>query len=72
MRNWKRLQLPKVDVLYGEPMRFEVVAEPTREQQQGAADQIFDEIKGLYAQLQGRHAGAVRAEHRARRAAAAG
>jgi 1-acyl-sn-glycerol-3-phosphate acyltransferase len=72
VRNWKRLQLPKVDVLYGEPLRFEVVAEPTREQQQAAADQIFDEIKALYAQLQGRHAGAVRAEHRARRAAAAG
>ena len=72
VRNWKRLQFPKVDVLYGEPLRFEVVAEPTREQQQAAADQIFDEIKALYAQLQGRHAGAVRAEHRARRAAAAG
>ena len=25
VRNWKRLQFPKVDVLYGEPLRFEVV-----------------------------------------------
>ena len=70
VRNWKRLQFPKVDVLYGEPLRFEVVAEPTREQQQAAADQIFDEIKALYAQLQGRHAGQVRAERRAQRARA--
>ena len=51
VRNWKRLQFPKVDVLYGEPFRFEAVAEPTREQQQLAADQIFDEIKTLYAQV---------------------
>ena len=28
VRNWKRLQFPKVDVVYGEPLRFEVVAEP--------------------------------------------
>jgi 1-acyl-sn-glycerol-3-phosphate acyltransferase len=51
VRNWKKLQFPKVDVLYGEPFRFEQVAEPTREQQQAAADQIFDEIKALYAQV---------------------
>jgi 1-acyl-sn-glycerol-3-phosphate acyltransferase len=51
VRNWKKLQFPKVDVLYGEPFRFEVVEEPTREQQQLAADQIFDEIKELYAQV---------------------
>lgn len=51
VRNWKRLQFPKVDVLYGEPFRFEVVEEPTREQQQAAADEIFDEIKELYAQV---------------------
>src|SRR5919112_3183915 len=51
VRNWKRLQFPKVDVLYGEPFRFEQVDEPTREQQQLAADQIFDEIKTLYAEV---------------------
>jgi 1-acyl-sn-glycerol-3-phosphate acyltransferase len=68
VRNWKRLQFPKVDVVYGEPLRFETVADPTREQQQAAADQIFEEIKALYAQLQGRHAGQVRAERRAQRA----
>lgn len=51
VRNWKQLQFPKVTVLYGTPFRFEQVDEPTREQQQAAADQIFDEIKLLYAEL---------------------
>src|SRR6476620_8716361 len=68
VRNWKRLQFPKVDVLYGEPFRFEVVAEPSRDQQQAAADQIFDEIKELYARVGelGRK-GTVREWRRARR-----
>jgi 1-acyl-sn-glycerol-3-phosphate acyltransferase len=52
VRNWKKLQFPKVNVLYGDPLRFEVVPDPTREQQQAAADQIFDEIKALYARLE--------------------
>jgi 1-acyl-sn-glycerol-3-phosphate acyltransferase len=52
VRNWKKLQFPKVTVLYGEAFRFEQVDEPTREQQQAAADQIFDEIKALYAELE--------------------
>ncbi len=52
VRNWKRLQLPKVRISFGEPFRFEVVAEPTREQQQAAADEIFAEIKALYDELE--------------------
>jgi 1-acyl-sn-glycerol-3-phosphate acyltransferase len=52
VRNWKRLQFPKVTVLYGDPMRWEPVAEPTREQQQEVANQIFAEIKALYGQLE--------------------
>jgi 1-acyl-sn-glycerol-3-phosphate acyltransferase len=51
VRNWKRLQFPKVTVQYGDPFRFERVDDPTREQAQAAADQIFDEIKRLYAGL---------------------
>ncbi len=71
VRNWKRFQFPKVTVMYGTPFRFESVAEPTREQQQAAADQIFTEIKALYGQLEqlGRK-GAVarwRGERRSRR-----
>ena len=51
VRNWKRLQFPKVTVLYGDPIRWERVAEPTREQQQQVANEIFSEIRALYAQL---------------------
>jgi len=51
VRNWKRLQFPKVTVQYGEPFAFERVASPTREQQQAVADAIFAEIKVLYGAL---------------------
>jgi 1-acyl-sn-glycerol-3-phosphate acyltransferase len=51
VRNWKKGQFPKVTVLYGHPLRFEQVDEPTRHQQQVVADQIFDEIKTLYGEL---------------------
>jgi 1-acyl-sn-glycerol-3-phosphate acyltransferase len=73
VRNWKRLQFPKITVQYGEPFRFEAVAAPERSQHQAAADQIFDEIKALYARLDDEGAEAVaksvRAEHRKRRTA---
>ena len=78
-RNWKRLQFPKVTVQYGEPMLFEPVAEPTREQQQAVADEVWGRIRRLYAELErvGRK-GMVqrvreqrRAERRARRTATA-
>jgi 1-acyl-sn-glycerol-3-phosphate acyltransferase len=52
VRNWKRLQFPKVTIQYGEPIRWEQVENPTREQQQAVADQILIEIRGLYAGLQ--------------------
>jgi 1-acyl-sn-glycerol-3-phosphate acyltransferase len=51
VRNWKRLQFPKVTVQYGEPVRWETVAVPAREQQQQVANEIFAEIRGLYAGL---------------------
>ena len=51
VRNWKRLQFPKVTVQYGEPIRWERVEEPVREQQQQVANEIFAEIRGLYAEL---------------------
>src|SRR6478672_11725573 len=47
-RNWKRLSFPKVTVLYGEPVRFERVENPTREQQQEAAQLVFDRVKALH------------------------
>jgi 1-acyl-sn-glycerol-3-phosphate acyltransferase len=51
IRNWKRLQFPKVTVQYGEPIRWEPIENPTREQQQAVADQILVEIRALYAGL---------------------
>jgi 1-acyl-sn-glycerol-3-phosphate acyltransferase len=67
-RNWKRLQFPKVTVHYGEPMRFERVESPSREQSQATSEIIFDEVKKLHARLlaEGRRS-AVRAARAARR-----
>jgi len=48
IRNWKKLQFPKVWVQYGEPIAWEKVENPTREQQQAVADQILAEIRTLY------------------------
>ncbi len=52
VRNWKKLQFPKVTVQYGDPLRWERVEDPTRDQQQAVSDVIFDEIKRLYAGLE--------------------
>jgi 1-acyl-sn-glycerol-3-phosphate acyltransferase len=51
VRNWRRGQFPKVTVQYGDPMRYQVIAEPTRDQQQAVAEEIFDEVRELYAEL---------------------
>jgi 1-acyl-sn-glycerol-3-phosphate acyltransferase len=48
VRNWKRLSFPKVVVRYGDPIQWERIAEPTRDQQQAAADEIFRRIRELY------------------------
>ena len=73
VRNWRRLRFPKVTVQYGDPVRFERVEEPTREQSQAAADLIFERVQHLYYGLQksGRR-GAIRAARQAAREAAAG
>jgi 1-acyl-sn-glycerol-3-phosphate acyltransferase len=52
VRNWKRLQFPKVTVQYGEPIGWEKVENPTREQQQAVADEILVEIRKLYKGLE--------------------
>jgi len=51
VRAWKRLVFPKVTVQYGEPLCFDRVAAPDREQQLAAAAQVFDRVKGMYAVL---------------------
>jgi len=69
IRNWKRLRFPEVTVQYGDPIRWERVANPTREQQQAVADAILAEIRALYAGLEehGRR-GALRRAREQRRA----
>jgi 1-acyl-sn-glycerol-3-phosphate acyltransferase len=69
-RNWKRLQFPQVTVHYGEPVRFEQVEEPTKEQAQAASEIVFERIRTLHGRLrtEGRRS-AVRAARAARRAA---
>jgi 1-acyl-sn-glycerol-3-phosphate acyltransferase len=52
VRNWKRLQFPKVTIQYGDAIRWEQVQNPTREQQQAVADQVLLEIRKLYAGLE--------------------
>jgi 1-acyl-sn-glycerol-3-phosphate acyltransferase len=52
VRNWKRLQFPRVVVQYGEPVTFPQEASPSRERQQEVADEIFGRIKELYAGLE--------------------
>jgi 1-acyl-sn-glycerol-3-phosphate acyltransferase len=70
VRNWKKLQFPKVTVQYGDPIRFEKVENPTKEQAQAASEVIFAGIEKLYYGLQqeGRKS-AVQAARAARRAA---
>jgi 1-acyl-sn-glycerol-3-phosphate acyltransferase len=67
VRNWRRLRFPRVTVLYGDPVAYERVAAPTREQQQSVADEIFADIKALYGALEtyGRRELARRARRRA-------
>lgn len=73
VRNWKRLQFPQITILYGEPLRYERVEAPTRDQQRAVANEILDEIKALYATLDanGRAAMAARARAQRKKRAAA-
>ena len=52
VRNWKRLQFPKVTVQYGDPLRWEPVENPSREQQQAVADEVLSQIRRLYEGLE--------------------
>jgi len=67
VRNWKRLQFPKVTVQFGEPVRFEQVSDPTREQAQAASEVVFDRVRAMHGRLrtEGRRE-AVRAARAAR------
>jgi len=52
VRNWKRLQFPKVTVQYGEPFRFEKVERSSREQQQEVAEYTLERIRELHTELE--------------------
>jgi 1-acyl-sn-glycerol-3-phosphate acyltransferase len=67
VRNWKRLQFPKVTVQFGEPLTFEQVSDPAREQAQAASEIVFDRVREMHGRLRtdGRRA-AVRAARAAR------
>jgi len=76
VRNWKRLQFPKVTIHYGDAICWEPLENPTREQQQAVADEVLMEIRGLYGGLEqhGRKGilRRVREQRRAERRAPAG
>jgi 1-acyl-sn-glycerol-3-phosphate acyltransferase len=71
-RDWKRLRFPKVTLHFGEPVRFERVEDPTKEQAQAASEVVFEEVSRLHTALRrdGRRR-AVKAARAARRAAEA-
>ena len=67
VRNWKRLQFPKVTVQYGDALSWGRVEKPTRAQQQAVADQVLAEIRRLYAGLEEHGRKGVLRDVRARR-----
>jgi 1-acyl-sn-glycerol-3-phosphate acyltransferase len=52
VRKWKKLTVPTVTVQFGEPISFPVVADPTREQQMEAAEEVFAVVRQMYAGLE--------------------
>jgi len=75
VRNWKKLQFPKVTVQYGDALHFERRPGATRDEHQAVANEIFAVIREQYAELDalGRRGMArrVRAERRGGRTATA-
>lgn len=69
VRNWKKLQFPKVTILFGEPIAWEAVERPTREQQQAVSDEILAQIRELHGQLEQLGRKGVARQVRARRQA---
>lgn len=53
VRGWRRGRFPRISVAYGEPLTFPVEPEASRERQQEVAEEIFDRVRALYAELGG-------------------
>jgi 1-acyl-sn-glycerol-3-phosphate acyltransferase len=51
-RAWKRLRFPKVTIQFGEPLSFQVKENPSREEQQQVANQVFDRVRAMYVDLE--------------------
>lgn len=64
VRHWRKLELPKVTIQYGKPIRFGKVEGATREQQQQVADEVLRRIRGLYEGLEQRGRKAILKEVR--------
>ena len=43
--------IPKITVQFGEPINFPHVDQPTKEQSQEVAEQVFNRVKALYEPL---------------------
>ena len=52
VRGWRRLRFPKVTIQFGEPMIFPVETDPSRDEQQRVANQIFDRVRAMYVDLE--------------------
>ena len=48
VRRWRKFSFPKVTIQYGEPIVFDVVPDPTREQQIEVATTIFERVREMY------------------------
>jgi len=59
VRKWRKLRFPKITIQYGKPITFDVVEEPTREQQLEAAERIFASVREMYEALDEKGRGAV-------------
>jgi 1-acyl-sn-glycerol-3-phosphate acyltransferase len=52
VRGWRRGRLPKVTIQYGEPVTFQVKADPSRAEQKEIANQVFDRVRAMYVALE--------------------
>lgn len=61
VRGWSRLKFPKVTIQFGEPLRFAIERDPTRERQLESSNEIFDRVRAMYDALERDGRAAVRA-----------
>ncbi len=52
VRGWKRFRFPAVTIRYGEPLTFPVEEDSDRDRQLEVANEIFDQVKEMYADFE--------------------